>query len=542
MNLNHIQKGETIMNLYPTVHSKTTPQHTMAWLRHGSPREPIRNGYVKLLGHLLLVSIIVAITMIQAPSAQAATTHQVAYVFDFRNGVNDSLGSSNGTVQPGSSIFTNVLTTGTPLPNGGTYNGATFTNVPIATIDANPTTALSGFDTVLLYQLCSIASHPTALNTINTFLINGGKVIILDGDRCAPGESAGPADWSNFLFPFTTHGPGPTGGNGSYTFLEASTLTAGLSLGPQPNDAVADANVFTSAVGAWCTSITATNLLGDTGRVEAYARTTNGGLAIYSGEDFWFTYDMANAHLKTVFDNILAQAFNPDGLPCTNPSTGIKLEPLTATNPIGTSHTVTATVVDINGAPQAGVVVTFSVTNGPDAGLTGTSTTNGSGHATFTITNTTTPGTDVIVACFTDGSGVEWCSNEVQKTWVDATAPVAACVATTNPAGKKIPRAGNNPKSGQNPDGFYELTVTDQVDPNPQIFIHDSGSSFVAGPYDNGTKIKLVQAPGAKPRVKRGAGVIDWKIKLKGDAFLVAVDASGNVADPVPCLVPPPPK
>jgi hypothetical protein len=516
------------MNRYPAVHSKRIQPRKLIWFDHRIAREAFRGVYIRWVSRLLLAGIFILVSMIHVPSAQAATTHNVAYVFDFRFGVNDSLGSSNGTVEPGSSIFTNVLTTGTPLPNGGTYNGATFTNVPLATIDANPATALTGFDTVLLYQLCSIGSHPVAMNSINTFLVNGGKVIILDGDRCAEDESVGPADWSGFLFAFTTHGPGPTGGTGSYTFLEASTLTTGLSLGPQPNDAVADANLFTSAVGAWCTSITATNLLGDTGRVEAYARTTGGGLAIYSGEDFWFTYNIANAHLKTVFDNILAQVFDPDNLPCTNPVTGISLEPKTATNPIG--------------VPQANVVVTFKVTSGPDAGLTGTDKTDSAGHATFTFTNTTTPGTDKIIACFTDSAGREWCTLEVEKTWVDATPPVAACVPTTNPSGKNIPRAGKNPKSGQNPDGFYELTATDLVDPNPQIFIHDSASNFVAGPFDNGTKIKLVQAPGAKPKVKPGAGVIDWKIKLKGDALLVAVDASGNVAAPVSCLVPPPPK
>ena len=88
---------------------------------------------------------------------------------------------------------------------------------------------------------------------------------------------------------------------------------------------------------------------------------------------------------------------------------------------------------------------------------------------------------------------------------------------TTNPSGNNVPPAGNNPASGQNPDGFYELTAVDAVDPNPRITFRDSGSSFVAGPYASGTKIKLTQAPGATPNVKPGAGVIDWHITLKGD-------------------------
>lgn len=124
----------------------------------------------------------------------------------------------------------------------------------------------------------------------------------------------------------------------------------------------------------------------------------------------------------------------------------------------------------------------------------------------------------------------------------DLTAPTGACTPTTNPAGKKVPPAGKNPKSGQNPDGFYLLSVSDNLDPSPQIFIDDTGSAAVFGPYPDGTKIKLTQAPGAKPSQKPGAGVIDWKIKLKGDAALFFEDASGNVSGPVFCRVPPPPK
>jgi hypothetical protein len=83
--------------------------------------------------------------------------------------------------------------------------------------------------------------------------------------------------------------------------------------------------------------------------------------------------------------------------------------------------------------------------------------------------------------------------------------------------------------------------VTDAVDPNPQIRVADTDISFVAGLYLTGTTIKLVQAPGGTPNVKSGAGVIDWKITLKGDALVSATDASGNTAT-VSCKVPPPPK
>lgn len=349
------------------------------------------------LGMAMIIAMLTGIAMIVLPApAHAATTHSVAYITDFGSGINDTGGPGSG-----SSIFVNAVT-GSPIGSGntGTYNGVSFTNVPVASIDAAPATALNGFDSLIMYQICDINSHPAAETAINTFLDNGGKVMLFDADRCAPGFG-GIANYSNFLFPFATSSPGPQGASGSYTSIEASTLTTGLAVGPQPGDAVGDANTFTSNAGGWCTSIKATNTLGNNGNVEAYARTVNGGLAIFEGEDLWFT-DGADAHLKQVFDLVLAQSFNPDGLPCTNPASGIKLDPPTATDPVGTSQVETATVVDTNGQPRSGVMVTFNVLSGPDAGQTGTGVTNTAGQAQFTVTDNTAPGTDTVQASFTD--------------------------------------------------------------------------------------------------------------------------------------------
>ena len=136
-----------------------------------------------------------------------------------------------------------------------------------------------------------------------------------------------------------------------------------------------------------------------------------------------------------------------------------------------------------------------------------------------------------------DGEAVEGFTQTINVTVPDVTPPTALCQPTTNPAGKNVP-----PASGQNPDGFYILSAKDNVDPNPSIFIADSMSSFVFGPYLIGTRIKLVQAPGATPTAVPGTGVINWNIKLKGDAIVTATDAAGNVSAPVSCRVPPPPK
>ena len=108
---------------------------------------------------------------------------------------------------------------------------------------------------------------------------------------------------------------------------------------------------------------------------------------------------------------------------------GITLEPSHESNPAipGTTHTVTATVEDQDGNPQAGVLVSFEVIDGPNAGFNSTTTmtcvpagcvTNVNGEVSWTYPNTTaTGGTDTIEACFTDPQGVEKCA-QATKEWV----------------------------------------------------------------------------------------------------------------------------
>lgn len=66
----------------------------------------------------------------------------------------------------------------------------------------------------------------------------------------------------------------------------------------------------------------------------------------------------------------------------------------------GQDITVTATAVTLDGTPQAGVVVTVTVSSGPDAGQVFTATTNASGIATITI-RTDSIGTAVYTATAT---------------------------------------------------------------------------------------------------------------------------------------------
>ncbi|HXQ24752.1 MAG TPA: Ig-like domain-containing protein, partial [Candidatus Acidoferrales bacterium] len=96
---------------------------------------------------------------------------------------------------------------------------------------------------------------------------------------------------------------------------------------------------------------------------------------------------------------------------------GIVLAPDTATNPVGTTHTVTATVVNTLGQPVTGRTVTFSVISGPNAGASGSAATDSSGQASFTYTDSGGAGSDQIQASFVDDTDQTLTSNIVSKMW-----------------------------------------------------------------------------------------------------------------------------
>jgi hypothetical protein len=219
----------------------------------------------------------------------------------------------------------------------------------------------------------------------------------------------------------------------------------------------------------------------------------------------------------------------------------LTLAPPTQTHDLGQTATVTATYVNGCGQPLPGVLIDFNVIAGPNTGGNGSGTTDANGNATFSYTSTLY-GTDTVQASQTNAFEEVLYSNNVAVVWADRTAPTASCVETTNPSGKNVPTSGPNAgKSGQNPDGFYQLLASDNVG-IASIVIADGGSSFVSQPFASGDKVKITQAPGATPSDSRpGPGVIVSQLKLKGDAYLVVTDTSGN-ATRVACRVPPPPK
>lgn len=225
------------------------------------------------------------------------------------------------------------------------------------------------------------------------------------------------------------------------------------------------------------------------------------------------------------------------------------LTPAMATNELGVDneHTVTATV-DGPAGMLAGWPVDFAVT-GQNAGATGTCspaacTTDANGDVTFTYEVPVAPsslGTDTISATVTidDETG----TLDVEKTWVDTTPPVATCEPGPNPGGQ-IPAAPGAGGRAQNPDGFYTISAVDDVwgEVDVDLFVTDDGSGHVFGAFDNPSNIKYTQAPGAEPDQRAGTGAVDWNLRGQGDAVLTAEDGSGNISEPVNCLVPPAPQ
>ena len=189
---------------------------------------------------------------------------------------------------------------------------------------------------------------------------------------------------------------------------------------------------------------------------------------------------------------------------------GITLAPTYAINPVGTDHTVTATVVDDTGAPVPGVEVMFDIISGPNSGGSGTEVTDAAGMADFTYTGSGGPGIDTIVASFYNDSQDLVSSNEALKEWTDGDSTPPEC---------------------------YLLSV----DPGPpmaiEIFVQDTGSGLAditVLDSDNATVDIPPFAVGTTDPVIVDAGKIDQT----ESAFILleATDVDGNSTECDPVL------
>jgi hypothetical protein len=211
---------------------------------------------------------------------------------------------------------------------------------------------------------------------------------------------------------------------------------------------------------------------------------------------------------------------------------GIRADPDASTIDLAQEdrQTVTATVVSESGLPVA-----FEVIDGPNAGVGGSAETDADGTASFGWENPNRNpdglGMDVLEACFTDDLGNIECARGEHE-WADLTPPTAACTVTH-------PGPHEPPEEGEGGPVFLALRASDLIDPDPQIFVRDTGSGSVFGPFADGSEVRYVQTAGAQPAHRPPDDQDDapalGTITGNGGAEVFAVDLSGNTSEAVSC-------
>lgn len=322
-----------------------------------------------------------------------------------------------------------------PVGELGDFN---FSPMHPSTVNA---ASLAPFDTAVL----NVASYAMRCNTntlnlqqqveLIAWVAAGHKLIIYDSE-CYPG----PVDYSWLPFPFSTANPGAMGAQGTLTIVEDNTLSTDTqdpdcSEGDMHcinavylsnyTDAIGDMNVMTTYDPHWFLDMAGTNFLGITGPVHAYSNLpagTDDGLIIYNGLDVDYLV-INESNLRKIWVQELQQEFSPADLPSSVAVIGITVTPVMATNIVGETHTLTATLTDQKGIPQENIFVTFSIISGPNQGVVGVCnpnvdcSSNESGIVEFSYIGSGGEGVDEIEACFVNDQGVQLCSQGA-KEWI----------------------------------------------------------------------------------------------------------------------------
>jgi hypothetical protein len=141
---------------------------------------------------------------------------------------------------------------------------------------------------------------------------------------------------------------------------------------------------------------------------------SNGGQAagIYGAAEFDHTLEPdANFFTDVNGNPVTGLILEGTPAPPVPPAASLVLGPSSATTPLGSTHSVTATVTTASGAPVTDAFVTFAIVSGPNAGSPGPIATDANGQAVFTYAGTTL-GTDSIRASI---GTLE--SNTVSNSW-----------------------------------------------------------------------------------------------------------------------------
>ena len=125
-------------------------------------------------------------------------------------------------------------------------------------------------------------------------------------------------------------------------------------------------------------------------------------------------------------------------------------------------------------------------------------------------------GVDTIDATMTDAAGKLITSPTVLKKWV------------VSPLVLKV-----TPKANR---GYYQLTATSALydAAQLQVYVKDSASAFVAGPYPSGTVVKIKKS--GVTGIGPASGPASVTINVLGNGQAYAVDPAGQVSASVTCL------
>ena len=187
---------------------------------------------------------------------------------------------------------------------------------------------------------------------------------------------------------------------------------------------------------------------------------------------------------------------------------------------------VPADIVTPNDAGKCGAVVSFKVT----------ATDNCCGSPAVLCSPASgclfPKGVTTVKCAATDPSG-NTASCAFTVTVLDKEPPVVECKPARSPDCKNTPasRADDDEKSF----GILQLFTRDNCDPNPKIFVKDSATGLISGPYQSGDKVKLTHSRRDKPNQNKPAPAGIPQIQIRGDALIYAVDASGNISQTLRC-------
>jgi hypothetical protein len=84
--------------------------------------------------------------------------------------------------------------------------------------------------------------------------------------------------------------------------------------------------------------------------------------------------------------------------------------------------------------------------------------------------------------------------------------------------------------------GRFQLLASDNCDPDPKIYIGDSRSSFVAGPFHNLDQVEIGAGPSLTPNQHAPASGPNVAVVFtKGGPLFWVVDSAGNGSTPIKC-------